>query len=243
MEYKDFSKRELAEILDIIQASLACRTETDVIAVTGRIKELVSADMSVCALGETSTGRLLKVANHNWPGEWAGMYTSEELYKDDPVFLFNYESSRPYTWAEAMRRYPEKPYADLMHKASEFRLRYGISSGISSDGPKGSIFSFASDQDRFNPHHLKVLDIVTPHVHLALVRICGIQSRAEVDISVREKEVLGWMKEGKTNWEISVILSISERTVKFHVQNIERKLNAVNKAHAIAIALDSGLVV
>ena len=50
------------------------------------------------------------------------------------------------------------------------------------------------------------------------------------------------MKAGKTNWEISVILNISERTVKFHVQNIERKLNAVNKTHAVAIALDQNLL-
>ncbi|MBI5468313.1 MAG: hypothetical protein HY891_04195 [Deltaproteobacteria bacterium] len=90
---------------------------------------------------------------------------------------------------------------------------------------------------------MKVLDIVTPHIHQALSRICECNGSIELALSAREKEVLEWMKAGKTNWEISVILGISERTVKFHVQNIERKLNAVNKAHAIAIAMDTGLVV
>lgn len=242
MDYKEFSKKELTEILDIIQSTLTCSTESDIIAMIGRIKELVSADMSVCALGETSTGKLLKVANDNWPGEWAGLYTAEELYRNDPVFLFNFEHASAYTWSEAQRRFPEKKFTDLMNKAAEFRLKYGISSGISSDGPKGSIFSFAGDRNRFSSHHLKVLDIITPHLHQAFVRICSAQQRANFTLSVREREVLGWMKEGKTNWEISVILNISERTVKFHVQNIEKKLNAVNKAHAIAIALDNGLV-
>ncbi|OGP15790.1 MAG: hypothetical protein A2054_07425 [Deltaproteobacteria bacterium GWA2_55_10] len=242
MDYKDFSKKELAEILNIIQSTLTCKTENDVIVLTGRIKELVSADMSVCALGETSTGRLLKVANDNRPGEWAGIYSSEELYKEDIVFPFSLEHSRAYTWSEAQRRFPEKQFIDLMNKAAEFRLKFGISSGISSDGPNWSIFSFAGDCNRFTSHHLKVLDMITPHLHQAFIRICGAPPRTDFELSTREREVLGWMKEGKTNWEISVILNISERTVKFHVQNIERKLNAVNKAHAIAIALDNGLV-
>lgn len=240
--HKDFTKRDLVEILDIIQASVSCRTESDVIAVAGRIKELVCADMSVCALAEKATGRLLRVTNHNWPDEWAAMYVAGEFCKMDPVFLYSFESEGAYTWAEASGRFPDKPYSGLMDMASEFRLRHGISGGISSDGPKGSIFSFAGDRDRFHKRHLEMLDILTPHMHQALVRTCRVQARPAVDISSREREVLSWMREGKTNWEISVILGISERTVKFHVQNIERKLNAVNKAHAIAIALDSGLV-
>lgn len=61
-------------------------------------------------------------------------------------------------------------------------------------------------------------------------------------MSDRESEILQWAKAGKTNWEISVILGLSERAVKFHMQKIERKLNARNKAHAIAIALLEKLI-
>lgn len=61
-------------------------------------------------------------------------------------------------------------------------------------------------------------------------------------LSTREREVLQWVKEGKTNWEISRILSISERTVKFHVQNTLAKLDASNRGHAVVLALTSGLI-
>jgi DNA-binding CsgD family transcriptional regulator len=47
---------------------------------------------------------------------------------------------------------------------------------------------------------------------------------------------------GKTNWEISLILNISERTVKFHIQNTMEKLQASSRAHAVAIALGEGLI-
>ncbi|MGO9499757.1 MAG: helix-turn-helix domain-containing protein [Solirubrobacteraceae bacterium] len=61
-------------------------------------------------------------------------------------------------------------------------------------------------------------------------------------ISSREKEVLGWLKQGKSSWEISVILNISERTVNFHIYNIMQKLEAVNRPHAVAVAASLGLI-
>jgi len=49
----------------------------------------------------------------------------------------------------------------------------------------------------------------------------------------REKEVFRWIKEGKTYWEIGEILSISERTVRFHVANVTKKVNACNMTQAL----------
>ncbi len=63
-----------------------------------------------------------------------------------------------------------------------------------------------------------------------------------VGITPREREVLGWLKQGKSSWDISVILDISESTVYFHVSNIMKKLGANNRPQAIAIATRLGLV-
>ena len=57
-------------------------------------------------------------------------------------------------------------------------------------------------------------------------------------LTPRETEVLKWMKNGKTNWEIAVILGITERTVKFHITNILAKLNASTRSHAVALAFE-----
>ncbi len=54
--------------------------------------------------------------------------------------------------------------------------------------------------------------------------------------------MLNWIKEGKSSWEISVILGVSERTIKFHVCNVMRKLDAVTRTHAVAIAIEQGLI-
>ncbi len=62
------------------------------------------------------------------------------------------------------------------------------------------------------------------------------------NLSKREKEVLTWSKRGKSSWEISAILNISERTVNFHVNNIMQKLNAVSRTQAVAVAIERGLI-
>jgi LuxR family transcriptional regulator, quorum-sensing system regulator BjaR1 len=50
----------------------------------------------------------------------------------------------------------------------------------------------------------------------------------------RERDVLALVAEGKTDWEISVILGVSEATARFHVDNARRKLGAVTRAQAVA---------
>ncbi len=61
-------------------------------------------------------------------------------------------------------------------------------------------------------------------------------------LTEREKEVLQWLKVGRSTRDISKILNISERTVKFHVGNIVRRLNAENRTHAVAVAMGKGLL-
>ena len=48
-----------------------------------------------------------------------------------------------------------------------------------------------------------------------------------VRLTERERDSLALVEEGKTDWEISVILSVSEATARFHVDNGRKKLGAV----------------
>ena len=60
------------------------------------------------------------------------------------------------------------------------------------------------------------------------------ETRPNVGLTRREREVLGWLKEGKSSWDISMLLGISERTANFHAANIMRKLGTYNRAQAVA---------
>lgn len=56
----------------------------------------------------------------------------------------------------------------------------------------------------------------------------------EETLTPRERDCMAFVSEGKSDWEISVILGISQSTAKFHVDNARRKLGAVNRAQAVA---------
>jgi len=61
-------------------------------------------------------------------------------------------------------------------------------------------------------------------------------------LSSRETQILTLIAEGNSNKEIARILDISEQTIKNHVSAILRKLNANDRAHAVALALRSGWI-
>ncbi len=61
-------------------------------------------------------------------------------------------------------------------------------------------------------------------------------------LSEREREVLRLVADGLPTKQIAASLSISERTVKFHVNSIFHKLGADNRAQAVALAAQRGLL-
>jgi DNA-binding CsgD family transcriptional regulator len=51
---------------------------------------------------------------------------------------------------------------------------------------------------------------------------------------MRELEIMDWVRKGKTNQEIGMILNISVFTVKNHLQRVFKKLDVLNRAQAVA---------
>lgn len=86
--------------------------------------------------------------------------------------------------------------------------------------------------------------LVAKYIHETVQRIVAKEDAglAPIALTVREKECLMWAAEGKTSWETSQILNISERTVVFHLGNAARKLNVANRPQAVARAISQRLI-
>jgi len=54
--------------------------------------------------------------------------------------------------------------------------------------------------------------------------------------------MLRCLMSGKSTKDIAAILEVSERTIKFHIDNIMKKLDAENRTHAVAIVLGEKLM-
>ena len=61
-------------------------------------------------------------------------------------------------------------------------------------------------------------------------------------LSPRERDVLAGLAVGDSTDEIGLTLRMSPHTVRTHLRNIMRKLDARTRAHAVAIAICDGAI-
>lgn len=61
-------------------------------------------------------------------------------------------------------------------------------------------------------------------------------------LSERHIEMLYWVAEGKSNWEISKILETNSMYINNCLRKIYIYLDAVNRAHAVAKAMRIGII-
>ncbi len=115
------------------------------------------------------------------------------------------------------------------------------------DGNAVSVFVFLNTAVTVDERHLNLLELVVPHMHGVLVRVLKAENKQlpltpAFSISLRERDVLQLIRNGKTNAEIAQILYLSPFTVKSHVKNIFKKLNTTSRSQAVAVALAHGLI-
>lgn len=114
-----------------------------------------------------------------------------------------------------------------------------------------SYFSFHQLPEPLGEQHRRLLNILVPHMHIALLRILHkLKSNATLSsphanraLSTRELEVLSWVCEGKTSTEIASILGIASSTVRNQIQSILVKLRVSTRSQAAAKAIRKGLII
>ncbi|EDQ35019.2 DNA-binding HTH domain-containing protein [Hoeflea phototrophica DFL-43] len=86
------------------------------------------------------------------------------------------------------------------------------------------------------------LAMISSLAHQKLRRVSAQPSKADSPLTERERECLVWTSSGKTSVEIARILSLSEHTVNHYLNNAARKLDAVNRTQAVALAIRQGFI-
>ena len=100
-----------------------------------------------------------------------------------------------------------------------------------------SCFCFARVGGTLGPRHDLILRLLVPHLHLALVQVregmlSDERARRTPALNERQQQILHWLRLGKTNTEIALILQTSESNVKYHLREMFRKLGVINRTHA-----------
>jgi DNA-binding CsgD family transcriptional regulator len=184
----------------------------------------------------------------SYPAEWLDRYIKNKYASEDMVGRFAARLVRPFGWAEILRRRLTKSQRLVMTESAEFGLKAGVSVPLHGPELAKAAFSVANNmpEAEFNKLFLArrhELHLIATYAHARIISF-GLDKVPETAVALapREIEVITWTARGKTRWEISQILSISEETVKDYLENACKKLGATNKTHATALALVHGLI-
>lgn len=245
-------------LLEAIQACVAASSGRDLYeSVYPRIRKLFPFDYAAAALGTWQPAKRLwsqqLFLNLGLPeafwlsyGEtdWIGDPVVAECLRGQPHQHWSVNTGQTLLDTGETRRPPRHPCAALL---MDHGVLSGYTSTVSPANRAGafSLITFCTRKDgAADPRTRTILSHLTPHLHQVLIREAGSRTERTPDLrlSAREREVLNWLKAGKSSWDISMVLAISERTVNFHVYNLMRKLGATNRPQAVAIAANHGLI-
>jgi LuxR family quorum-sensing system transcriptional regulator SolR len=179
-----------------------------------------------------------------YPAGWMERYRSQGYLEVDPTVRHGASSNGPIIWGDDTFASAQNLWDD----ARDFGLRVGWAQSARDIGGAFGLLSLSRSADpltekELRDRHSRMFWLVqSAHAGMSKLLTPKLVPESLVQLTPREIEVLRWTAEGKTAFEIGQILSISGRTVNFHVNNVCAKLKATNKVQAAIKAITLGLL-
>lgn len=177
----------------------------------------------------------------NSPQNWHDYYWENQLAADDPLLLLALRIAQPIFWSELNRgnhyALDERNEA-VMRLRNEFGMHDGVTIPIHNGQGHHGMLHLSSHRPLTDAYStLAQIGTILPFV---FNKACELMTPPQPNLSVRERECLFWVSEGKTSWEAARILGITERTVNFHLNSAIRKTGCKNRYQAIARNVAAG---
>ncbi|BCM21052.1 LuxR family transcriptional regulator [Mesorhizobium sp. J8] len=173
-----------------------------------------------------------------WPSEWYLRYMSEDYFSHDPCVAQCRHSPKPFLWDELPPAKLSARAKLVMDEAADFGMGQGLCVPVHVPLAGPGVVTAAGDRIEIAPSDVPFIETLCVHTFR---RLSGLeQSGQAVDaapLTPRERELLEWSAEGKSNEDIACILGVTRNTVESHQRNIRGKLDAANVSHAIVKAL------
>nr|WP_321457942.1 LuxR family transcriptional regulator [uncultured Cohaesibacter sp.] len=196
-----------------------------------------------------------KMAYHgvtsDYPEPWMKHYRDHDYQHFDPVWLRSFEHPVPFFWNDLVDQKKRDPSLDgeilrkslqVMNEAAEEGVADGI--GLSFTNRMGEISGFGISRQQQQKCHdyreLGTIYLVATVFHDKFMSLH--QEAVRPKLSQREKDILSWAAEGKSDWEIATILGIKHSTVRYHWKNIFQKLDVSSRLLATSKAIRQKLI-
>lgn len=182
-----------------------------------------------------------------YEASWTDHYFANGYDAIDPVFAAARAVEKPFQWGKDVATIDmSRPQKQLFDEAASFGIRNGLTMPLACRSGSFAALTIVADErpatfKRIVDQNLRALQLMAITFHTAVRRKRWItQSVNGVPLTRREIECLGWAARGKSAWEISRIVGISDCTVAFHLENAKAKLGVRTVCQAVALyAADS----
>jgi len=181
---------------------------------------------------------------NNYPYDWNTKYEQEHYGDIDPILAHCKRSELPILWEDEI--FSKTPQLRLAQKQQG--LQHGWSQSVHDSSGLCSMFSLARSSSPISAYelyeNLGYAIFISHQLHGLVAQKLRqrLPTASTPHLSTREIEILTLSADGKTAYECSRILSISERTINHHVQNFIRKFGVNNKIAAVIKAVRVGAI-
>src|SRR6185437_1837293 len=184
---------------------------------------------------------------HNYPAAWVQRFSEDGLYRIDPVLQHAERHATPFSWDKAFAaQLLTEAQRNLLAEAATLGLAHGYTIPIPPLRIPGSLRASCSvvpDSGTIQRQAYVTLERMAIFMHTA-VSSMRVKPRIimSVKLTPREKQVLELVAQGKDDWAIGQLLSISENTVHWHVERIKKRFGVHVRGQAALLAFEAGVI-
>lgn len=178
----------------------------------------------------------------NYPQPWLERFSAKGYAARDPVFIAARTRALPFQWSDwRFRGGLEEDQVTILNEAAETGLIDGFTVPIFAPGSLPASCSLAIGPDGVDPLHVRDAHWYAVYAHESARRLLmKIEPPERPRLGRRERQCMELVARGKTDFEISIILGISEHTVHNTVRRIMRKYGVSTRMQAFVRALRDG---
>jgi DNA-binding CsgD family transcriptional regulator len=195
-------------------------------------------------------------ALHLWstaPSAWSSRYRQRNYAAADPRVTLTARRLSPVIWDGADAN-ADEAVSRFLADAARFRVASGLAVSFRERAGSRAVVAFDSAHSPMPDAlcasiagRLGDLMLLAAALHERVLRprfcnVADVPVARPCDLTARERECLRMAANGMTSGDIGGKLGIAERTVNFHMRNVLRKLDALNRPEAIAKALTRGVL-
>jgi len=184
-----------------------------------------------------------------FPKEWIEHYAKNSFIYIDPIISNAKSNLLPFSWdGEKSAKKVSLSQRKVLNRGGAFGIRRGVVIPVHAPGGEFGVMALATDEPEIEVEKLwkekrHELHLIGVYYHLAIWKnVLHRNIEATPFLTSRELQCLEWSARGKTLWEVSRILGISEATTKTHIRSFMAKLDTSTKTHAVSKALVHGII-